>query len=227
MIYVFDVDGTLTPAREKIDPGFKLQFMEFFKSREYALVSGSDYNKLLEQVGDDILNNAQYVFACAGNSVWQNGIEIYKSDWVPSSLLIDKLNSTLDTSEYVSKFGNHIENRPGMVNFSVVGRNSDLAQRKEYYHWDKLHNERQTIRDTILEQFPELDCEIGGEISIDIYPKGNNKSQVLNYIKDTIYFFGDGIFPGKNDWKLAEALRYPSISFPVSNWNDTLSKFKS
>ena len=224
MIYVFDVDGTLTPAREKMDPEFKLRFKEFFRSQEYALVSGSDYNKLLFQVGVDILSDAKYVFACAGNSVWQKGVEIHKSDWVPSKLLIDRLNFILDNSKYADRFGNHIEHRPGMINFSVVGRMALPIERKNYYDWDKIHNEREDICNELLKEFPELEFEVGGEISIDIYPLGNNKSQVLNYIKDTIYFFGDGIMPGKNDWRLAEVLTYPSRSFPVSNWNDTLKK---
>ena len=221
MIYVFDVDGTLTPARSTIDPDFKLQFTEFFKTQEYALVSGSDYAKLLEQVGIDILHNAKFVFACAGNSVWQKGIEIYKNEWIPSPILINRLNTLLSNSKYINRHGNHIEYRSGMINFSVVGRMAKSIDRKDYYHWDKIHNERVDICNIILKEFPELECEIGGEISVDIYPQGNNKSQVLKYIQNTIYFFGDGISPGKNDWKLAEVLRYPSRSFPVSNWHDT------
>jgi phosphomannomutase len=111
-----------------------------------------------------------------------------------------------------------------MINFSIVGRMATPNERKNYYDWDKVYNERQNICHLLLKEFPELEFEVGGEISIDIYPIGNNKSQVLNYIKDSIYFFGDGIMPGKNDWRLAEVLKYPSRSFPVKSWQDTLNK---
>ena len=224
MIYVFDVDGTLTPARKEMDQGFKSQFIQFFKTHQYAIVSGSDYNKIEEQVGPDILYNAEYVMACAGNSVWQKGVEIYKSQWTTPIELIERLNTILNSSDYHSKYGNHIEHRPGMINFSVVGRMANISERNEYWNWDKMYNERIDIRSIILNEFPDLDCEIGGQISIDIYPIGNNKSQVLKYIHNTIYFFGDGIMPGKNDWALAEALRYPSRSFPVDGWQMTLDK---
>ena len=37
---------------------------------------------------------------------------------------------------------------------------------------------------TSTEQWKELDAVIGGQISIDIAPKGMNKSQVLNKVKE-------------------------------------------
>ena len=53
--YIFDVDGTLTPSRGKIDAEF-LQFMLFFAgSNDVYLVTGSDRQKTLEQVGLDLL----------------------------------------------------------------------------------------------------------------------------------------------------------------------------
>ena len=39
-----------------------------------------------------------------------------------------------------------------------------------------------TIAKYIEKQWPELEAVIGGQISIDIAPKGRNKSQVLKHI---------------------------------------------
>ena len=53
--FIFDVDGTLTPSRGKIDPDF-LQFMLYFAGiNDVYLVTGSDRDKTLEQVGLDSL----------------------------------------------------------------------------------------------------------------------------------------------------------------------------
>ena len=54
---------------------------------------------------------------------------------------------------------------------------------------------------------------IGGQISIDIVPKGKDKSQVLDVIKqerlvqpDEIIFIGDRIEEGGNDYPLAKLM---------------------
>ena len=40
-------------------------------------------------------------------------------------------------------------------------------------------------------EFPFLEASVGGEISIDIYPRGKNKAQVLDEITGPVVFFGD------------------------------------
>ena len=77
----------------------------------------------------------------------------------------------------------------------------------------KLTDERKTIAKYIRESWNDLDAVIGGQISIDIYPKGNDKSQVLNVIEQErlvppseYIFIGDGIENGGNDYPLAELM---------------------
>jgi hypothetical protein len=38
---------------------------------------------------------------------------------------------------------------------------------------------------------------------------------------DTLYFFGDKVLPGGNDYPLAKLLKHPSKVFAVSDWRDT------
>ena len=40
--YIFDVDGTLTPSRQKMDPKFKHFFLKFIETNKVWLVTGSD-----------------------------------------------------------------------------------------------------------------------------------------------------------------------------------------
>jgi phosphomannomutase len=222
LMHVFDVDGTLTPSRLKMDAEFKKFFLEYFKRKEFCLVSGSDYTKLREQVGDDLLNQAKLVFPCSGNSIFVQGTEVYKSDWQPQELLLKELESELRNSNYRFKTGGHMEHRPGMLNFSTIGRRCSQLDRETYYAWDQQYQERAGICKRLRERFPDLAFEIGGQISIDIYPQGADKSQILPHLADyTIYFFGDGIQPGHNDYSLAQALSGASRSFPVNNWSET------
>ena len=216
MIYLFDVDGTLTPSRGVMDPDFK----QFFKSLpNYSLVTGSDKPKTIEQVGEDVFAGAEYSFNCSGNDVYKQGKHLYKSDWQPSKYLINFLEQCLETSTYTERYGNHIEVRTGMVNFSVVGRNAVGDQRTKYFKWDQTIGERRRIASVLKMQFPELAAEVGGETGIDIYPEGLDKSQVIQYFPDAdIHFFGDRCEAGGNDHSLA--IKLDRVSH-VKNWKET------
>ena len=48
--FIFDVDGTLTPARKQIDGEFLPFFSEFAARNDVYLVTGSDRDKTLEQL---------------------------------------------------------------------------------------------------------------------------------------------------------------------------------
>ena len=92
----------------------------------------------------------------------------------------------------------------------------------------KEKSERKIIAQAIKEKFPDLDAVIGGQISIDIYPKGNDKSQVLEHIernhsKGKIIFIGDGIENGGNDYPLAELMDNTEICdwYHTKGWEHT------
>ena len=65
--YIFDVDGTLTPSRGKIDPEFLEFFNEFIKENKVYLATGSDAPKTIEQIGQDLFNSVERVYNCSGN----------------------------------------------------------------------------------------------------------------------------------------------------------------
>ena len=84
----------------------------------------------------------------------------------------------------------------------------------------------------INESFPNLEASVGGQISIDIHPRGANKSQakdwILKHHKDcVIYFYGDKTTPGGNDYDLAKVLEKPHQTFNVKDWKDTFSLLKN
>ena len=63
-----------------------------------------------------------------------------------------------------------------MVNFSTLGRNASKEERDRYEEWDSKHEERKFIVKILQSKFPELEFKIGGQISIDIFPLGKDKS---------------------------------------------------
>lgn len=226
MIYLFDVDGTLTDSRQKIDPDFENYLIGFFSHYECSIVTGSDYSKTEEQLGTTLCHLADYSFNCSGNSVWRKGKEVASSDWTLPDMVRAYLNMELKQSGFDLRTGNHIEDRPGSVNFSIVGRNANPDQRKYYTIYDEKFDERKRISTTLNDRFAHLGVTalIGGETGIDIFETGKDKRQVTNYFSNrTFCFFGDKTLPGGNDYPLAKELDNSkgSLVFQVSNWQET------
>jgi hypothetical protein len=107
-----------------------------------------------------------------------------------------------------------------MVNFSVIGRNASKEQRAEYVDWDIRFDERTNIAYNFNLLFPELEAKVGGETGIDISPKGFDKSQIIKDFdpEDTLWFFGDRIDEGGNDYPLAQVVDHYRH---IMKWNNT------
>ena len=122
--FIFDVDGTLTDSRKSIDKTFKNFMLEFTRMHTCYICTGSDRQKTIEQLGEDLTNQFTLAFHCSGNLIYKRNIEIYKTLWSLSQIEIEFLQQALDNTVYHEKTGNHIEERIGTVNFSIVGRNA-------------------------------------------------------------------------------------------------------
>jgi len=236
-IFIFDVDGTLTPSRLPMTKEFQKFFKQWIKKNKFYLVTGSDLPKLQEQMCFyDI--EAEGIFTCCGNQFWKpdpsivntSAELIYDNKFEMTNKLKSSLEVMLMSSQYPHRYGNHIEDRGSMVNFSVVGRNCTQEQREKYYEWDKEKGERRKMSIFLKNKFKDLDAVIGGQISIDIYPKGNDKSQVLNVIEQErlvppseYIFIGDGIENGGNDYPLAELMDNTEICdwYHTNGWEHT------
>ena len=62
-----------------------------------------------------------------------------------------------------------------------------------------------------MKKYPAYDFECGGNISLDIIPKGCGKGQIAHrlrqkYPNDKIIFLGDRTYAGGNDYALAAEL---------------------
>jgi len=234
MIYLFDIDGTLTPSRLRIDLEFEQFFLQWMKDKDVIFVTGSDKEKTIEQVGEKIWTRAQRIYQSCGNAVYQGGHLIQKNQFDLSPELKKLLLEFVMLSDCPKQFSNHIEERIGLINFSTIGRDCPQEDRKQYYDWDKKTKERESICKAIEERHPELEAAVGGEISIDIYPKGQNKAQVIDDLYGPITFFGDKCELGGNDYPIAERLERESeenrrhcVVHRVKNYKETWNILKT
>ena len=215
--FIFDVDGTLTPSRQEIDPDFEKYMIEFSNENDVYLVTGSNREKTIEQIGDTLFYAAKRVYNCSGSDVYEGDLNIYRDEWDVPEDVEEFLMDELHHSKFPVRTGTHVERRPGGINFSILGRGQGvvLEERDEYVKWDRTHHERKNLAIKIKNRFPDLEVQVGGQTGLDISPLGRNKGQILrDFSKDDfIYFYGDMMNEGQNDFPLADAIRKKELGF--------------
>jgi phosphomannomutase len=221
--FLFDVDGTLTPSRRPMDEGFLWFFYKWVLFQQSIgnkvfFVTGSDKDKTIEQVGENLWLKIDGSYQSCGNQLYVSGNLIKQSNWMmDANLHLDVIDLIRDSIWY-GKSSNNIEERVGMVNISTVGRRASTELRKQYYEWDKENKERESIVSKLSYMYRDLEFSIGGDISIDIYPKGKDKSQVLHDMKEKNIFFGDRCSKGGGDYEIS---RMSNKSYCVESPEDT------
>jgi len=240
---IFDMDGTLTPATQKISPEMIMALNSIKPGYNKYLVTGSDLSKVLKQIPEEfLLNNFKKVFTCNGTRVYDTNLDLDDENKPYAPELIHRIElldyySQADLNHLISKLlfiaaeshtkyktGTFIEWRGSQINFSVVGRDCSLDQREDYIKWDKKSSEREKIVEKLNEEFAGwgLGFSLGGQISIDITRKEWNKSYSFKFIEENpndCIFFGDKIVAGGNDFEIA--MRCGKY-FDVENTEDTL-----
>ncbi|XP_049624470.1 phosphomannomutase 2 [Suncus etruscus] len=228
---LFDVDGTLTAPRQKITQEMDDFLQRLRQKIKIGVVGGSDFEKMQEQLGNDVVEKYDYVFPENGLVAYKDGKLLSKQsiqDHLGESLIQDLINFCLS---YIAKIklpkkrGTFIEFRNGMLNVSPIGRSCSQDERIEFSELDKKENIRQKFVEELRKEFADKDItfSIGGQISIDIFPKGWDKRYCLGHVEkdgyDTIYFFGDKTMPGGNDYEIFSDPR--TVGYTVSAPEDT------
>jgi len=229
---LFDMDGTLTDARQPISN----EVLEALRSTKTGikrhLITGSDMTKIEEQIPkENLLELFGGVYTCNGTKVYNCNLDMDDENLPIEPELIHKVTlrdhySEADINHIVNvllkaaanthtkvKTGTFVEWRESQINFSVVGRNCTQSQREDYVRWDKKSGERKKIIDQLREEFKGwgLSFRLGGQISIDITREGWDKSYAFKNMTETpdqCVFFGDKICQDGNDLDIAMKCAY-------------------
>lgn len=164
-ICLFDVDGTLTPARRGVSAEMLNLLARLRQKCAIGFVGGSDLVKQQEQLGTpDVAVTTLFDFCFA-----ENGLTAYKNgEQLPSNSFIRWLGEA-QYKELVSfclhyvadldipvKRGTFVEFRNGMVNVSPIGRNASVQERNDYEKYDKEHHVREKFVEKLRERFGHL-----------------------------------------------------------------------
>jgi len=233
-IALFDMDGTLTPPREKMKYSMTVALSKLQdKGFKVGIVTGSSMNYITQQCSAMFdMSPVDYVeidyFPCNGTKSYKyargkvNPEMVYENHMI-EALGKEKYNNIiyelasfqcrLRNSDYASKIpltGNFIDCRGSMINWCPIGRNASRNERALWEELDNAHNIRINILENFfnIETFEGLTVKLGGSTSFDIFPEGWNKTFVLSNFADSdeIYFFGDRCEGQGNDRELYEEL---------------------
>ncbi|KAJ1346648.1 hypothetical protein KIN20_001519 [Parelaphostrongylus tenuis] len=75
-----------------------------------------------------------------------------------------------------------------MLNLSPIGRSCSQTERDQFVVYDKEHRIREKFVKALEEKFAGygLCFAIGGQISVDVYPIGWDKTYCLQYVERTL-----------------------------------------
>uniref|UniRef100_A0A8C5P0W0 Phosphomannomutase n=1 Tax=Jaculus jaculus TaxID=51337 RepID=A0A8C5P0W0_JACJA len=203
---LFDVDGTLTAPRQKITKEMDDFLQKLRQKARIGVVGGSDFEKVQEQLGSDVVEKYDYVFPENGLVAYKDGKFLCKQNiqgHLGEALIQDLINYCLS---YIAKIKLP---RKSMAIFVVVLK----------------ENIRQKFVADLQKEFAGkgLTFSIGGQISFDVFPDGWDKRYCLRHVEcdgyKTIYFFGDKTMPGGNDHEIFTDPR--TVGYTVTAPEDT------
>lgn len=254
-VFLFDMDGTITPARKLIENDMILFLRELTEHAYVGIVSGSPYSYIFEQLTpvfkekkemlEKILimpcNGTQMYAYDHGKTTYKQTYEVTLKDHLSASgaaptAYRELITHLLTLQSYaVLKYkdlplsGNFISFRKSLLNWSMIGRDASHEQRNTFVKLDKKYNLRNDLSDLLRIHLDDsglhsIETALGGSTSIDIYPKGWDKTHALKHIDPAwSVFFGDKCKPGGNDYTLYSHLNSLGRGFEVKSPQDTIA----
>ncbi|TDL25804.1 eukaryotic phosphomannomutase [Rickenella mellea] len=238
-LVLFDVDGTLTPARRSASPEMISLLRELRKKVAIGFVGGSDLAKIAEQLGvggNNVLDEFDFAFAENGLTAYKMGKPLASQSFIKHvgedryKLLANYILHYIADMDIPIKRGTFIEFRNGMINVSPIGRNASIQERNEFEIYDKEHKLRAAFVEILRKKFADYDLtfSIGGQISFDVFPRGWDKTYALTHVEnegfEEIHFFGDKTYEGGNDYEIYSDPR--TIGHSVNSPEDTMRILK-
>jgi len=158
----------------------------------------------LYEFAKEKVKRPQFVKTYETNMIQHIGSDSYR---ILVSILTDLQNYVIETQKKIPLSGNFISFRGSMVNWCMIGRDANHEMRAQFKELDtslRLSLKRKLDRQIQAANIGDIHTALGGSTSIDIYPRGWDKTYCLHHIPQNkkVYFVGDKCQPGGNDHEL-------------------------
>ena len=243
-LLLFDVDGTLTISGEKLKDNIKVILQNLMKKNyDIGIVGGGKLDKILYQLGDDLIINHYFsecgcVYNTTNNE--NNKLNHIYTKNIRQHPLYFKINILIkEALKFISHVdytitGNFIDLRNGIIYISLIGMVANTEERNYFIDLDNKFKYRTKLLELLKLKASELNINNsvsiaeGGSVGIAIYPKEYDKIQVLEYLTDKyneIHYFGDKYDENGNDYLLLN--HSDIIGHMVDNPNDTIGVLRT
>ncbi len=216
-LIVFDLDGTLSESKTKIDKTMAKIFCSLLDKKKVAVIGGGNYLQFQKQLLKGLkcpkskFENL-FLLPTSGGRFY----EYKKNKWQ----LVYKISLTKEEKQKIYKaikkslidvgykkpkkvYGQVVEDRENQITFSALGQDAPL---KEKEFWNKNSDVRPKIKKALKKYLPEFEIRLGGTTSLDITHKGIDKAYGVRQLRDRLnipieqmIYIGDALYPGGND----------------------------
>lgn len=243
-VSLFDMDGTLTPVRKRMNDDMVKAINRLAEHCRIGIVTGSKYSYVVEQVpqlfNGELNSNRIDIMPCNGTKRYVFDGQGYK---INSDInMLEKISRksyeqiiyecTSYQLEIMSTYdipftGTFIQYRGSLLNWCPVGRDAKDVEREEFTRIDSETGLRKKYKDLLQTKLAikgiDIKVALGGSTSLDIYPTGWDKTYSLtHYPEHEFYFAGDKCQLGGNDWHLYEMLKSDGRSYETKNCEQTI-----
>lgn len=231
-IFAFDLDGTLTQHKSKIDNKNLLALRQLQHNHVVVIVGAGSCERISKQIyGINLQILGQYGLEFAELDDKDNLSYIFKHQIPVDRKNVEKKIEFLRKMMGFDYFdGDGVEfHESGVITFPILGTRADLANKIKF---DPDRKIRRKLLPKIKEFFSESNVFIGGSSSYDIVPKNFNKYiAIKNFLKNNSFcendlvYFGDDYGEGGNDEDVyksnidfVEINSYEEVSEKIKEW---------
>ena len=201
----FDLDGTLTQHRSKLEKENKELLDELGKKYKLLMVGAGGAERIYAQMHEypiDIIGN----YGMQESKMIDGKFTIVKqiTSYPDKAYFLEKAEYLREKYGYTDYKGDSVEfHATGMVTFPLLGTKADIADKIAF---DSTREKRKVLYPEVLELFPTFSVYIGGSSSFDFAEKKYNKYDAImsyakenGYEKEEILYVGDDFGDGGGD----------------------------
>lgn len=224
-LLVFDFDGTLVPTKSPMDVEMSKLLVKLLAIKKVAVIGGNKYPVFQElflrrfKCPQKLLKNL-FLFPTTAsvfykyNHGWEKiyALHLSKAEVIKIRQAFQKTFKEIGYKHPKKTYGILIENRGTQVSFSVFGQDivQVLGKKGVKIKEDWMRKNfalKMKIARSVQKKLPNLEVRAAGYTTIDVTRKGIDKAfgirQMEKYLKVSrrkMFFVGDAIFPGGNDY---------------------------
>ncbi len=235
-LVAFDLDDTLAPSKQAVDPRMARLLLDLAARVEVAIISGGQLAQFTAQVVErlpdaspDLLSHLHLLPTC-GTQYYRVGPEGIRTVYAHALTEDEKTRALTAVEEEARRlglweartWGPILEDRGSQITFSALGQQAPLDAK---IAWDPTGAKKNALREAVAARIPDLEVRSGGSTSVDITHRGIDKAYGMQQLAeqtgislDEMLFVGDRLDPDGNDYPV---LALGVTCHAVEGWQDT------